>query len=163
MFQEFGTSESCSHCSLYEMGHVTSTNSKGPLKTMKSLCRSLVVWIFCGTKSSTLKLWALMLHEWYCLISYWSLSTKWPPLHVIPPVWLSHRLGSHLTTLQKTARLGKICVLLKWVTLPRSRILVKMVCGPWLNSGSCVEPTRPMTTLSSTSQHKNLAHQKFRV
>jgi hypothetical protein len=90
-----------------------------------------------------------------------ALPTKWLSHRAIPPVWLNCRLGSRLTAQQKTARLGKICALPRWVILPRCRILVKIVCGPWCDLGSCVKPTRPMETLLSTSRCKALAYQKF--
>jgi hypothetical protein len=55
--------------SLYDPGRVTLTISKGPSQTGESLCRSLVIWIFCRTKSPTLKLWELMLRAWYRFIA----------------------------------------------------------------------------------------------
>jgi hypothetical protein len=56
---------------MYEPGRVTSTTSKGPSQIGKSLCWSLVIWIFHSMKSPTRKMRELTFHAWYRLMTYW--------------------------------------------------------------------------------------------
>jgi hypothetical protein len=71
MFQEFGTSELSSCCSLYDPGWVTSTTSKGPSHIGESLYWTLVICIFRKMKFPTMNMCELMLRVWYRLIVCW--------------------------------------------------------------------------------------------
>jgi hypothetical protein len=161
MFQEFRTSKPSSHYSLYESGRVTLTTSKGPFQIGESLCQSLVICIFCKTKSPTLKLCELILRVWYHLIACcyfvdWMIAASHNSCNLVKS---STRESSDYSS-ENYCTWNDLCSTTVG-NIAQNHKPMRTACGMWHDSESYAGPTEAMTTLLSTSRHKALAYQKF--